>query len=128
MSPHLIEGLNFFQKPLNTKQKEPIFFRSIKATFGSGTQDEDWIPKVGDESACVLTLDQNIHRIKHQWELCRKHGLGVFFIKMPSKKGYKYTELVQLLIKRWPEIVETSLSTNRPFGCEVGPRKMKILK
>lgn len=75
MSPYLAKGLDLLQQPLNVKLREAIEVKSIRATFGQGAKDEDWIPIAGKEGACVITQDYNIRRTRHQRELCEDYGL-----------------------------------------------------
>lgn len=110
----LANGLDIFQKHLNLKEKNKIQVLSIKKQFGKGALDEDWIPLAGKEDAVVITQDLKIQRTRHQNELYKKHGLGVFFFKPPSK-GYTFWEMVRQLIKRWPEIKKKTKS-KRPFA------------
>lgn len=121
MAPVLAKGFNLLQDPLNFQLgiKDPIEVKSIKEVFGEGTPDEDWIPIAGAEGACVLTQDYNINRIKHQRELCEKHGLGIFYFRPPSKNGFSYWEMVKHLVKHWEEIIKTASKKSRPFSYRI---------
>jgi hypothetical protein len=121
MAPVLAKGFNLLQMPLNfdLKLKDPVEFKSIKEDFGEGTPDEEWIPIAGGESACVLTQDYNIKRIRHQRELCEKHGLGMFYFRPSSKSGFSYWEMVKLLVKHWEEIIKVSAKKSRPFSYKI---------
>lgn len=85
MSPFLAKGFQILQAPENIKLKQPIHVESIIDRFGRGAKDEEWIPKAGQTAACIITQDYNIHRIKHQNELCKQYQLGMFYFKPPSK-------------------------------------------
>lgn len=124
MAPVLAKGFNFLQAPLNLQLKisDPIEIKSIKEVFGEGALDEDWIPLAGEEGACVLTQDYNINRIKHQRELCEKHGLGMFYFRPPSKSGFSYWDMVKLLVKHWEEIIKTASKKAKPFSCKITSR------
>ncbi|MEQ8879105.1 MAG: hypothetical protein RLQ12_05710 [Cyclobacteriaceae bacterium] len=115
MAPQLAEGLNLLQIPENVKLKEEVEVRSIKKEFGMGAQDEDWLPKIGEEGSCVITRDLNIQRTRHQRELYMKYGVGIFFLAA-GKKGLSYWESVKLLIKTWEQIVKYSTRKQRPFA------------
>ena len=95
----LANGLNVFQEHLNHKEKFNFEVLSIKEVFGQGALDEDWIPIAGKEKAIVITQDLRIQLTKHQNELYKQHGLGVFFFKPPSD-GYSFWEMVEQVIKR----------------------------
>ena len=124
-SHHLAEGLNIFQKHLNTNEKLQIQVLSIKEVFGRGVKDEVWIPLVGNEKGIVITQDLRIQTTRHQNELYKKHGLGVFFFKPPSS-GFSFWEMVEQVIKRWPEIKKKS-SDDRPFAFRIKSNKMERL-
>ncbi|WP_418500391.1 hypothetical protein [Flagellimonas sp.] len=110
----LAEGLEIFQQHLNQKEKHQFQVLSIKQVFGQGALDEDWIPVAGREKAIVITQDLRIQTTRHQYQLYKEHGLGVFFFKSPSN-GYTFWEMVEQVIKRWTEIKKKSKS-KRPFA------------
>ena len=114
--PHqLAQAFDLLQQALNVRNQTSIKVRSITEDFGRGAKDEDWIPKAGKQSACVITQDYNINRIKHQRELCEQFELGMFYFRPPSKNGFPFWEFVKLMTKHWEKIVE------------VAARKKKIL-
>jgi len=125
-SYHLAEGLDVFQQHLNSNEKIQIQVLSIKKVFGRGAKDEEWIPVVGQENGIVITQDLRIYTTRHQNELYKKHGLAVFFFKPPSS-GYTFWEMVEQLIKRWPEIKKRA-SEKRPFAYRITPQKIERLK
>ena len=113
-APQLAKGLNVFQEHLNRKESLKIQVLSIKEEFGQGALDEEWIPTLGQEEAVVITQDLRIQTTRHQYELYKKYGLGVFFFKPPSK-GYTFWQMVEQIIKRWPEIKKKT-QKSRPFA------------
>ncbi|MBO6794725.1 MAG: DUF5615 family PIN-like protein [Balneolaceae bacterium] len=121
ISPNIAQALAILQNP-RTDEKIEVF--TIKEVFGAGTPDEEWIPKVAKEDGIVITQDRNIHRVQHQRELYKKHGLGVVFFK-PPKKGYKYWDLVLFYIKRWKTVKDTVKTLSKPFGLLVTPNSAK---
>ena len=115
--PHqLAEGFNILQKPENLKLKEEINVKSIIKESERGIEDEAWIPKAGKMGACIITQDFNIHRIRHQRELCNKYNLGMFYFRPPSKNGFSYWGMLRLLVKHWPEITKIATREKRPFA------------
>lgn len=124
----LAEAFHKLQEPLNfqLKLREPIEVKSIKKAFGEGTLDEDWIPKVNKNKDCVITQDYNINRIRHQRELCEAQGLGMIYFKPPSKNGFSYWDMVEMLTKHWPEIVKMASRKKRPFSYKVTARSSKL--
>ncbi|MEO0058864.1 MAG: hypothetical protein RLZZ312_511 [Bacteroidota bacterium] len=124
-SHHLADGLNVFQQHLNSSEKLQIRVLSIKAEFGKGAKDEVWIPLIGEQNGIVITQDLKIHTTRHQNELYKKHGLGVFFFKPPSN-GYSFWNMVEQLVKRWSDIKKKS-TDKRPFAFRITPNKIEKL-
>lgn len=124
-SPYLAAGFDIFQKHLNSGEKNKFEVLSIKQVFGKGAKDEDWIPEVGKEEGIVITQDLHIHTTRHQNELYKKHGLGVFFFKPPSN-GYTFWEMVEKLVNHWPEIKKRA-ADKRPFAYRITPKKIERL-
>lgn len=128
MAPVLSEGFNLLQKHESLKFgfKEPVVVKSIRTEFGQGAEDEDWIPKLSGQNACVVTQDYNIHRIKHQRELCKVHGVGMFYFRPPSKNGFPYWDMLTMLVKHWPEIMKTASKKRPPFSFKVTSRSSSL--
>lgn len=122
MPPHLARGFDILQAPENVKLRVKIEVKSIKDVFGQGVKDEDWIPIAGKSKACVITQDYNIRRIKHQRKLCEHYNLGMFYFKPPSKSGYKYWDMLKLLVRHWPSISSIAIREDRPFAYKVSAR------
>lgn len=112
ISPHLAKGLHILEQPNN----HGIEVYSIKEAFGQGIEDEKWIPLIGKENGIVISQDYNIQKKANQRDLYKKHGVGIFFIKPPSKNGYKYWEMVEYTISRWKEFKKIASSTQKPFA------------
>lgn len=110
----LANGLDVFQDHLNKKERLQVKVLSIKEVFGRGAPDEDWIPIAGKEKAVVITQDVRIQTTRHQNELYKKYGLGVFFFKPPSN-GYSFWDMVEQVVKRWPDIKKKT-KNSRPFA------------
>jgi len=125
MPPQLAEGLAILERP----NSEGIEIFSIQKEYGRGIQDEDWIPRVGQEHGIVITQDYNIQRTQQQYELLRKYKMGIFYLRPPGKTGYKYWEMVQKIISHWVEIKNLAKTTKFPFAYRIMPRgKIEKLK
>jgi hypothetical protein len=124
----LAEGFHLLQAPenLRLKLKDPIEVKSIKKEFGVGAKDEDWIAQAGQQGACVITQDYNINRIKHQRALCEKYKLGMFYFRPPSKGGFTYWHMLELLVKHWPEIINKASRQQRPFSYKITSKSTKL--
>src|ERR1017187_5307799 len=118
---HLAESLDILQSHENLRLLElnmdTIEVKSIIKEFERGIKDEEWIPKAGAQGACVITRDKNIQNLRHQRELYQKHSLGLFFLHAESKKhGLSFWDMVESIIKHWPEIAKHALKEERPFA------------
>jgi hypothetical protein len=121
--PHQIaKALNILQEPC----KEQLNVLNISEIFGRGAKDEEWIPKIAEENAVVITQDLNIHHTHQQRELYRKYKLGVVFLKSPSKTGYKYWQMVNKLITSWDDIKKIIQNKKRPFAYILKPRSSHL--
>ncbi len=123
IAPQIAPGLHHLQEPLNNKERCCCEIVSIKDFFGEGVKDEEWIPIAGQEGAIVITQDLRINSNQQQRLLYLEHGLGIFFIKPPSKNGYLYWDLVKLVINRWEEIKHLADKTPRPFAFKCTSKK-----
>jgi hypothetical protein len=116
MPRQLAHGLHTLQQPQNAKDGIEIEVVSIKDVFGEGTQDEDWIPKVGATNGIVITQDFRIQSQKHQRELYLESGVGILFLNPPSSGGFCYWDLVKKLISEWEDIKRIIRKNNTPFA------------
>lgn len=114
-SPRLVEGLRAFQSGVAGNDVEVL---SIAEAFGKGTPDEIWIPKVAQQHGIAITQDLNIHRMRHQWQLCERYKIGIIFVQ-PPKKGWNYWSIIQLVVKLWCEVVVHGQRSARPFAAEI---------
>lgn len=125
---HLADGFQILQKPEGFRNGFPIEVRYIPTYFGRGAKDEDWIPEIGKQKACVITRDLNINRRKHEVALYSENKVGIFFIKGVSKKaGLSVWQTVEILAKHWGEIAKAVHEDKKPFAYEVTYRKIKRL-
>lgn len=122
ISPYLAKGFHELQIPNNKKNSHSFEVISIAQEFGVGVKDEDWIPKVGKEKACVITQDLNIQHTRHQRELCKQYGVGMFFLSAPSKKGFSYWDMVKLMVNIWPKLTELAHKEKLPFTYRVSSK------
>ena len=123
-SPSLIKGMMAIQ---NSRSSEDVTVCSVVDEFGRGAADETWIPSISKKHGVALTQDLNIHRTRAQLELCLENKIGVFFLK-PPKAGWNYWQIVQLVVRHWPEIVHTAKTEKRPFGYVIEMNKAKLSK
>lgn len=117
MSKHLADGFHIIQRPENMKTNWNITVKYLPEEFGYGVVDKAWIPQLGNEGSCVITQDLNISRRKDECALYKKYGVGLFFLREPSrKKGLRIWQMVQVLAKNWEDICRIATEEKRPFG------------
>lgn len=124
MNIYIDENLSeFVAEALNSLNKgyfEEYTVISTIEKFGRGAKDEDIIPEIGKENGVLITRDHRI-RTSAQYELCKKHNLSMFFLKLPAK-NCKHWEIVKLLINNWEKIIETIKTKHHPFAYYVKVR------
>ena len=124
LSEYVADALN----SLNKGYFSDIQVSSTKVSFGKGIEDEKLIPEIGKRNGILITRDINIHRTKLQYELCKQHKLGVFFLSMPKNLS-RHWEIALALIEHWEEIVKLCQTNKLPFAYRVKMRgKMESLK
>lgn len=122
----LADGLRALDQPNNsTGQKCAVVY--LTDQFGRGIKDDEWIPLLGKEQAVMVTQDHNIHRTDSERELYQKHGLGLIVVRLPSKKGMPYWDLVQQLVRNWMAIRQVALTKRPPFIYECTAKGVKQL-
>lgn len=121
--PALANGLREFQAG---RRSEGVEVFHLTDEFPRGTPDEEWIPRLAQKHAVVITQDKNIHRVKAQVELCRVHKLGIVFLRPPKKTGYTYWQMVGEIMKHWTAIKEAATNEERPFSFELTPRSSRL--
>ena len=121
-SPSLIEGMKALQ---NRRPSEDVLVCSIEEEFGRGAADEIWIPGIAKKHGVAFTQDLNINRTRAQWQLCEDNKIGVFFLK-PPKQGWKYWQIVELVVKHWLNVVQLAKDEKRPFGYMIEVNKTKF--
>ncbi len=114
LSEHVAGALNL----LNKGDFEDFKVVSTKTKFGKGATDEDIIPKIGNENGILITKDIKIQKTSLQYDLCKRHGLRMFFLKLPKEQN-KHWEIVKLLINHWEEIIEHIKKEKPPFAYRV---------
>lgn len=119
LSQYLADGLNSFCKGHFTN----IRVESTIIRWKRGISDEELIPEIGKEKSFLITKDVNIHTTRLQAALCIKHGIGIFFLKLP-KNSSKHWDMVEMIVRRWREIVKIVESENLPFSYFITPKKI----
>jgi hypothetical protein len=56
-------------------------------TFGTGTQDVDWLPQVGARGWILITKDQNIRKREIELRALKQAGVRAFVLTAGGMKG-----------------------------------------
>ena len=56
-------------------------------TFGSGTQDVDWLPQVGERGWILLTKDKNIRKREIELRALKEAGVRAFVLTTAGLRG-----------------------------------------
>lgn len=116
LSPYVAQAMGLLCKGYFTD----VDVFSTVDQFGKGKPDEEIIPGVGAQQGVLITKDLGIQRSRLQFELCKVHSIGMFFLKFP--KGHaKHWDIVKTLIVQWEEIIRCC-GNQMPFAWEVSPR------
>lgn len=114
LSEYVAQALNF----LNKGYFRDIQVYSTKEKFGKGVADEIIIPGIGKDDGILITRDINIHKTRFQFDLCKQHKIGVFFLTLPKNQN-KHWEMVRLLVEKWEEIIDKSTNERRPYAYRI---------
>lgn len=117
MPPGLVDGLEALGEPAE----------HVAKIFAPATPDETWIRHAGERGWCIITRDVNITRKPHEAAALRDAGVGAFFL-LPGKRSPRVCEIVQTIIKHWPEIKRLARTERRPFQFQVGARTVRRLR
>lgn len=122
MEIYLDENLSpFVAEALNQLCKGHFSHVEVFSTvhkIGRGKKDEEIIPYIGQAGGVLITKDLNIHRTNVQFELCKQHQIGLFFLVL-QKGQSKHWDIIKLLINRWEEIINNSQNERLPFAFRV---------
>lgn len=122
MTPRLVLDENLpprLAKALDALGEDVVHLRDIAP---EGTPDKEWIELLGREGWVFLSSDRRIRRREIERAALGAHRVGAFFIK--SHK-LRYCQMVQLVIRRWPELKRAAKSRSPPYALLV-PQKGSI--
>lgn len=117
LPPGLVEALAVLGEPVE----------HVNQIFAPATPDETWIRYAGERGWCIISRDVSITRNPHEAAALRDSGVGAFFL-LPGKHSPRLCQVVQTVIKHWPEIKRISRAERRPFQVQVGERSLRRLR
>lgn len=117
---HLAEGFALIQKYEGVKIGIKVEVKYIPTVFQKGIKDPEWLPKLSKNKSFVITQDVNISRRKHEVELYKQYGIGLFLLKgKNSKHGMSVWEMVEIMAKHWQKILDIIISQKPPYVYEI---------
>lgn len=114
LPPGLVEALTVLGQPAE----------HVNSLFPPGTPDERWIRYAGERSWCIVSRDVNITRRPHELAALREFGVGAFFL-LPGKRSPRLCEVIQTIIRHWPELKRLARTEQRPFQFQIGARSVR---
>jgi hypothetical protein len=117
LPPGLVDALNALDEPVE----------HVNKLFPPATADETWIRYAGEREMCVVSRDVNITRRPHEQQALREAAVGAFFL-LPGKRSPRVCQIVQTVIRHWPELKRIARSERRPFQFQIGERRVSRLR
>jgi PIN like domain len=99
----------------------------VSEIFAPGTPDETWIRYAGERNWCIVTRDVNIGRRHHELAALRDFSVGAFFL-LPGKRSPNLCQIIQTVIRHWPEMKRLARTEPRPFQYEVRERGVNRIR
>ena len=115
LSTHLAHGLKEFGEDVIHLQDR----------FAENADDDDWLPIIGQEGLFLVTRDLEIRRNPAELNALKKYRVGAFFL---GGKNLGRCQLIQQLVRNWPQIKEYARTKRPPFAYRVRPNGGKFDK
>lgn len=100
---------------------EPVVH--LTQLFSPDEEDEVWLQHAGKEGMALITRDERIRYRPNELAALRDNNVGAFFL---GGKNRSRCELIQQLVRNWPQIKETARKERRPFAFRVRPTGRKM--
>lgn len=113
LSTHLAAGMAAFQEDVT----------HLREHYPENTGDEVWLQDIGSKGWILVTRDEAIRRKPAELDALRTHRVGAFFL---GGKNRSRCDLIQQLIRNWPQMKSLASKTKRPFAFRVPPAGTKF--
>jgi len=118
----------FFDNNLSSKLPAGLRGFGEKAThlqdhFAGDTPDAKWITDIAAWGWILVTRDLRIKRNPAEKGALREGRLGAFFL---SGKNRTHCQLIQQVVRHWPQMKVLASKTPKPFAFRVPPTGTKI--
>lgn len=115
LGPNLARGMAGFGESVS----------HLKDHLDEGVTDEVMLKFVGENSWTLITKDLNIRRRPGELTALCDYKVGAFFLGGKNKVGW---EVIQQLVRNWPEIKKVAAKNRRPFAFLIPPNGRKFQK
>jgi PIN like domain len=99
----------------------------VNEIFAPATPDETWIRYAGERGWCIVSRDVNITRKPQELAALKESNVGAFFL-LPGKRSPQRCQIVQTVVRHWPEMKRLATSERRPFQFQIGERSVSRLR
>jgi hypothetical protein len=96
----------------------------LKDLFPEDAEDTLWLTYVGKNRMCLITRDERIRWRPAELRAFREHEVGAFFL---GGKNRTACQLVQQLVRCWPQMKQKAVKDRRPFACRVSATGTKFV-
>lgn len=91
--------------------------------FPHNTPDEIWLKEIGEKNYVLITRDERVRWNPAELSAFCKNKVGAFFL---GGKNLNKWGIIQQLIRNWPQIVDLSGKTRKPFAFRIPPHGGKF--
>jgi predicted nuclease of predicted toxin-antitoxin system len=77
--------------------------RALREEFPENTADVEWIPKIKDKDACLITADKRIITRPHECLILRQANITTFFLG-PFFLSLQFWPQAAWIVKHWPTL------------------------
>ncbi len=117
LPPCLAAGLRAFEDGQET-------VLHLSDEYAADTEDEVWLPAVGNRNLIVITRDARQRRNPTERAAYHRHRIGAFVLTGKDRKAW---DLVEQTVRNWRQIKHLARTTCRPFFYRVPPNGTKIV-
>ena len=103
LSPQLAAGMKAFGE-------EAVHLTEL---FPGDTEDVTWLEFVGQNDLLLVTRDERVRFNPAERTAFKSYGVGAFFL---GGKNRSRCELIQQLVRNWPQMKKLGVKTSRPFA------------
>lgn len=117
LPPGLVDALNALGEPVE----------HVNKLFPPATADETWIRYAGERELCIVSRDVRITHRPHEQTALREAAVGAFFL-LPGKRSPRLCQIIQTIIRHWPELKRIARVEERPFQYQIGERSVRRMR